>query len=519
MIDFMKIKASDLTGAGHRIEGDICVIGSGAAGISLARGLASTGLRIVLLEGSNKNLSKRSFELLTDIGTSKRLKKYLHPHRCVDPDAQQLYEGDLSKAISDLHPKFLTESRVRAYGGSTNCWGGWTHPLKQLDFARADLNKEFVWPIQRDDLNFYYNEAIRYCSLGTWDVSAYERPDYWLNHADGYGTPLPFPPDSTMEEHVIVLPHPHNDPERRLAFQLAWGAELEAAPNITLVRDANVRFINSTAGGRSVKSVLASSMHEGRAGTDLTITAERYVLAAGGIETPRLLLFSDGLGNKNDQVGRYFNVHPLSERAASVRFSARMTKESLALLNGISVDNHGLPLGVFSILVPKPEELVSLRLGNFRIRLSTNGMIEINWEQFPNSANRVSLSASRDSVFGDPLAHVDWRISAADLRTMKIGLQRTLDHLTSLGMPTEHYGTPSVTSLGDHHMGTARMSSTPAGGVVDKNCRVHGIDNLYLAGSSVFRTSGFANPTLTIVALALKLAKHLSHEVPPAKEW
>ncbi len=136
-------------------------------------------------------------------------------------------------------------------------------------------------------------------------------------------------------------------------------------------------------------------------------------------------------------------------------------------------------------------------------------------EAAPNRESRVSLSNQRDGL-GLKRAEVDWRLSAIDDRSVtrhheilreeiaRAGLGRVEFDLDGCSIPT----LPSMTGVG-HHMGTTRMHEDPREGVVDSDCRVHGVANLFVAGSSVFPTSGSANPTLTIVALALRLADHL----------
>jgi len=138
-------------------------------------------------------------------------------------------------------------------------------------------------------------------------------------------------------------------------------------------------------------------------------------------------------------------------------------------------------------------------------------------EQAPNPDSRVTLGNQRDAL-GMPRIEVDWRLTELDKRSLQAGHQAVAEELgrTGLGrLQIDPWLTADLTSWapeldgGHHHMGTTRMSADPAKGVVDADCRVHGMTNLYVAGSSVFSTSGSANPTLTIVALALRLAGHL----------
>ncbi len=138
-------------------------------------------------------------------------------------------------------------------------------------------------------------------------------------------------------------------------------------------------------------------------------------------------------------------------------------------------------------------------------------------EQQPNPSSRVTLDASRD-VLGLPRARLDWRLGGLEYRTLRRNQDIILASLSRLGLQCS-LGAPCGASDADgaepaprwvwHHMGPTRMAISPRDGVVDPDCRVHGVRNLYIAGSSVFPTGGNDMPTLTIVALAHRLADHL----------
>ena len=312
------------------------------------------------------------------------------------------------------------------------------------------------------------------------------------------------------------------------------------------------------------------------------MSARAFVVAAGGIETARLLLLSDkvhpaGAGNETDLVGRYFMDHPWFTEAGYLRFSSDGLQAPLYF--------DQTPLAgarIFGAIAPSPALLERENIGGFRIvlrpsRTSTAGAdsvravatdlqhgsipdnlgehlgnifsdlgvladsayktitgskkgwitddgeglykgasIDLNFEQFPNRNSRVLLDTSLDA-YGQRRVRLDWRLSEADRRTAtraldiaahefnRIGIGRTrirLDLSNNAPWPSELTGS-------DHHSGTARMSETIETGVVNADCRVHSTENLYIAGSAVFPTTGFANPTMTIVALASRLASHL----------
>jgi choline dehydrogenase-like flavoprotein len=131
-------------------------------------------------------------------------------------------------------------------------------------------------------------------------------------------------------------------------------------------------------------------------------------------------------------------------------------------------------------------------------------------EPSPNPASRVTLAREQD-CFGVPRVALDWSINAADYRHVRRSLALFEHDITTLGLGEMQMQPESRWAVRGtyHHMGTTRMSEEPGRGVVDANCRVHGIDNLYVAGSSVFPTAGSGTPTLMIVALAIRLAEHL----------
>jgi choline dehydrogenase-like flavoprotein len=129
----------------------------------------------------------------------------------------------------------------------------------------------------------------------------------------------------------------------------------------------------------------------------------------------------------------------------------------------------------------------------------------------------VTLGTRRDR-FGLPVARVDWRPAPSDRASIRASQKAVDTALRAAGLGhvefmlgDEH--PPMLLEGNFHHLGTTRMHTDPARGVVDADCRVHGVRNLYVAGSSVFPTYGCSNPTLTVVALALRLADHLKKQL------
>jgi choline dehydrogenase-like flavoprotein len=138
-------------------------------------------------------------------------------------------------------------------------------------------------------------------------------------------------------------------------------------------------------------------------------------------------------------------------------------------------------------------------------------------EQAPNPDSRVTLGTRRDR-FGLPIVQVDWRPTASDRASIRASQKAVDKALGAAGLGRVEFmlgdeHPPTLMEGNFHHLGATRMHTDPAKGVVDPDCRVHGVRNLYVAGSSVFPTYGCSNPTLTVVALALRLADHLKKQL------
>lgn len=504
---------------GTIIEAELCIVGAGAAGITIARECIDAPFRVIVLESGG-----------FDFETAE----------------QDLYKG---QSIGDPFQD-LTASRLRFLGGTTNHWGGWCLPLEAIDFEpRGDEFPHHGWPFSKAQLDPWYKRAQEVCQLGPYDY----RPSRWGVSADT--VPAPFAgPD--FEVRIIQ--------ENPLRFGPAYAPDLRRAQQVTVYLHANA--VRLKTGAAAVESVDVKTL----SGNALTVQARFYVLAAGGIENARLLLVSDqeggkGLGNTHDLVGRYFMTHLAFSAGTIVPTNPRMNfdfatndlyvpgKYRVDRILGLSADAMrrlhlpSLILGWYYKFAPVREAIdalgrVAQGKGSSGNTLSDLGQVLANldrltdflahkalfgegvpvealelWcacEQQPNENSRVLLGPERDQL-GMPEVIVNWRVLPED-RANAVAILRLL--ATEIGhagfgrlnaawsdadtWPVDLYGN-------EHHMGTTRMHSDPYLGVVDENCRVHGLANLYVAGSSVFPTGGAANPTLTIVALAVLLADHL----------
>lgn len=496
---------------GARIDTDVCIIGAGPAGITIARELIGSGRRLLLLESGG---------LETDPGSTA-----------------------LSMGAATGQPYFeLAGTRSRVFGGTTDQWAGECRPLDADDFERHSWIPDSGWPFGRNVLLPYYERARPLLELGSAPFEA----DDW--GARG-GRPL-----RGAAERIRTVALHYSPPTH---FGVAYRRELEEAENVTVCLGATAVELETPATPTRVSSVRAATL----AGSGFRVVAPIFVLAAGGIESPRLLLASNqsataGLGNGYDLVGRYFMEHLFIDEAALLRSSPGTFTEFFtcgadlgggrvrgmvdlqpearrrerianvaALLSTASAEASILAARyvAFETLKGRPPVAGPVRLGSalrhvaserFGRRRATRGsthFLKQVIEQVPNPDSRIVLTRERDAL-GVPRVELRWRLSPIDKHTAHSALAVLRGDLAAAGVRfTTLIGRdadpwPVRLRGARHHMGTTRMHADPERGVVDPDCRVHGIANLYIAGSSVFPTGGAANPTLTIVALALRLA-------------
>ena len=446
---------------GSRIDTDICVIGAGAAGLTLAREFAGSQARVCVLESGGLSMA-------------------------TDPDPML--------RLASSEPPTTPASRARGLGGTTALWSGKWKPMDDIDFSQRDWLDVPGWPITRRILDVYYERAARQAGITAGDdTPATSR------FADASITPVRFAAQDEPLRH--------------------WGKRnrrvLRASENVQVVLDAHVTALESTP--RRVERV--------RTASGITITARQFVLAAGGIENARMLLIA-GLGNAHDQVGRYFMDHPKAKFGTVATYDP-LEPEDWRSLHAVGSSWLGLRLSdaaqrearvldayvalkpVFQSGLPRRWARKLKPARQCRL-LSLNNYLE----QAPRADNRVSLSAQLDP-HGLPYASLAWTLSELEQHSLRVlhrhlaaALQRNrIGELHSPLLRT-HLPFPAVGDAA-HHMGTTRMGADPRSSVVDADCRLHGVDNLYLAGPSVFATSGYANPMATIAALAIRLAEHL----------
>lgn len=501
---------------------DVCIVGAGAAGLAMAKRLVGSPLNVLVLSSGHA----------ADRG------------RPTDHH-QSIYRGTFGPLLAKVDPIFLVRSRLHMHGGTTNHFGFWSRPLDTIDMRPRPGYRDAAWPITLADLTPYYEATHQFGRFGPFnydDMRFWERVLY-ARCFEPLGS-------DTLTGAIM---HAQYD-EALHDFQVQFAEELHGARNVTVLFNANLIGIDTGNGRDHVAGLSCATIEDERPGRRFRVEAHRYVLAMGGIETVRALKLAGDLGNnRHDHLGRGFMVHPLITTAARVRFARpvavevrnffrdqQVRLEPPAIADGgythaaapLVNPEHVFTLDVFNawgVLVPTPAALDAEQIGNFRLilRFTPDGdqaMVNINWEQVPNEASAISLNPSEhDPVFGQPVTHVDWQMLDVDKRTAIRALDLCRDYLAARGATAfelltdlsggpDHWTLPpdeAALATGDHHMGALRMSNTPDEGIVTSDSRLHSVDNLYVAGCSVFPTGGFANPTLTIVALALRLADHL----------
>ncbi|MGA7870716.1 MAG: GMC family oxidoreductase [Candidatus Binatus sp.] len=510
---------------GHVFRADVCIIGSGAAGITIAREFFFSGFSVVTSEGGGFKWEE---------------------------DTQALYTSE----VVGLPHKGVHIGRARVFGGTTTLWAGQTLPLDDIDFRPRPWVADSGWPLVRRDLEPYYRRAEKTLNLSEID---YRDPSFF-----GVSTAL-F--ESRQLRPLISQFSP------KANFAAAYGNQLKSLSSITVILHANATQLMANSDASAITGVEIRSL-SGRCGA---IDAAFYVVCCGGIETPRLLLASNeierpGLGNRHDRVGRYFQDH-VQARLASVRLrDAKRVLESfetfyrkgvayspkLALneevqekrgtLNAtVGVVRAELPaentavdaakrlasgLRHWNFIKPSAGDLKQLLrsphdilLAAFRryvqhkpaFQLSGEPYISLCCECEPNPDSRVLLSDERDAL-GMRRAKLDWHLTPLVRHTAMVVVEILAKELKRLEIGEVDTASCDVMRNQDwersfwdinHHIGTCRMSTDPHNGVVDPDCKVHTIDNLFISSSAVFPTGGHSNPTFTMLALAIRLADHL----------
>lgn len=498
--------------ADAKFDADVCIVGAGPAGLTLARVLGGTGRRVVLLEGGGP----------------------------------QPRAADGGRVVGlDYFP--LARARMCGIGGSSNHWdvrlpgnrlGARYAELSEVDFTVRKWLPYSGWPASVARLRPFYQRAADLCGIEPEEATEPEGA-------------LRLDPGVVRTETFRIGPADRWRPERLAgvtALSYATAVEVLAADTGARVRGVRVK----TAPQR-----------------EFTVAARVVVLAGGGIENARLLLLSGrgGLGNGRDLVGRFFMEHPwlcagifAGPAGYAESYGIRSTGPSAVESRLVLTEDvrrrerlYGCGVRLRPLPTDGPERALSqvrspsgraataalvasaLRRGTaprdwWRLLRAVRDppgppptlptaaamyALDVLSEQEPNPASRVLLDPVRRDAFGLPRPRLDWRLTERDVgtivRTLEIiGAEVAAAGLGGFHVPLHARLPPVRIRGGRHHMGTTRMHEDPVRGVVDADCRVHGLSNLYVTGSSVFPTGGHVNPTLTVVALALRLGAQLA---------
>ena len=521
-----------------RLRAEICIIGAGAAGITLAVELGKASHDVCLIESGSYNASEEN---------------------------QALY--DLESVGYPVRENFM--SRARYFGGSCNLCAGRTMKLGPIDLLERPWVPYSGWPISYEELEQYYPRAERVLRL-----PAFEAFEFREGLPGGSQDEAALFAASQLEPTVALWAR------KPLRFGKAFKRDLLRSANVRTYINGNAVELIADASGRRIRKLVVKTL----GGRQLSAEADHYVIACGGLESARLMLVSrsqhtNGLGNENDLVGRFFQDHPraifgrvrltrplslpyvlgmpisdgkvqlglrLSDDAqrregllnsyvslepqlselAEQQYQKAVHVAKVLLKRGYAGDRSDILRGGFTefrdmvyLLTPKeimPHSVYRLYAWlkrRIRRTVSASHLTIINYcEQAPDPQSRIYLADDRDALGMRSLV-LDWRIGDEERRSIKtlheeLGAAVVKAGIGALETNLEDFANLRFTDA-SHHIGTLRMSASPKVGVVDENCGVHGVDNLFAAGSAVFPTAGHANPTLTITALALRLADHL----------
>ncbi|SCX40083.1 Choline dehydrogenase [Klenkia marina] len=504
----------------------IAVVGSGAAGLAVALRLEELGRPVVLVESGGDPRDGEAVAAAAPLNGGEVV--------------GQQYRG-------------LTDGRQRSLGGATQLWHGQCTRLRDGDLSPRPWLPHSGWPLDLADLDPWYEAAERWFELSG---RGYDR-GRWTEHRRL--SPLPWTADRLLDDFAEYTPMPHLGD--RFRQHLRTSTTVQTLVSATAV---GVRVEGDRVRGVELRDP---------SGRELFLTVGTVVLAAGAVESARLLMLSDpegvGLGAGRELTGRYLQDHPvaallevvptrrawLQDRTShlfardsriwpKVRLApAAQEREELVAANAVLVHEVDEPeLDAVRRLAGAlrrrrlPDDLgTDLRLAVRAVlptvrtgwrrwvrglasgRPASRVRLDVWLEQVPDPESRVTLDADRRDAFGFPSPRVDWRVSETEVRTSRTMARWVAEDLRTHGL-AEVTELPAMTddeawraSVADafHPAGTTRMSTDPTTGVVDPDLRVHGVDGLYVASSSVFPIAGYANPTLTIVALALRLAEHL----------
>lgn len=536
----MFIDARELD-SGYSLNAEVCIVGGGIAGIAIALQLADQNIDVCLLESGG--------------------------FHC-DPATDDLYNGE----NIGIPYRFDSHYRSRFLGGSSNCWGGWNRPLETLDFAKRDWVPDSGWPFDKSVLEPYYDRTHALLQLGPQSFdsefwgSALQHPRVRrTTFASGRieDSFTQFSPPARLGKlyreqlrdhpHIRVLLHAN-------AINIAAADNAQAVTHIDIAtlngRRLTARakhFVLAAGGIENARLMLASNGTQRNGIGNAHDLVGRYFMDHPRFQIGNVRLRKPYIGNKlydikHQDKSRIVHAHNTSVAAQWVLTPETLMAEQLlharvwlrSIFIGEDTDavaalhrftqtylhaGHAnlQPRRDLKLMLRDPLSAIGYTAARaFPVRPLMRGIrFEIVAEPDPNASSRVTLSSERDAL-GMPRARVDWQLGPLVQKTFKRTLEIVAEELQREGIADCEL--PGAFRDGQlfldgqwpknlegtwHHMGTTRMHDSPQLGVVDRNCRVHGMHNLFIAGSSVFPTGGGNFPTMTLAALALRLSDHL----------
>ncbi len=454
---------------------DVAIIGAGAAGITIAAKLAKEGKKTALIEGGDFDYTDES---------------------------QNLYKGQV---IGD--PYFdLDVTRLRYFGGSTNHWSGYCRNFEKIDFNREYLGELFKWPINILEIKKYQEKACKILEIK--NSFSYEN----------------------QNSEVKRIKFQFSKPVR---FREKYFDRLKQSKNLDIFLNSSLTDLNGK--NNTITSATFNSFNK----KTITISSKKFVFAMGGLENNRYMLwFNEKYKNQffssNLPIGEYWMEHPHFTLGKAIVKRSKVPGSfysiSPNLQKELGIMNCGFRIKHFrdsktkeiirdiSCIAPK----LGKKLANmFNKNLVCGATFRAAWEQAPNKENKVLLDKKKD-ILGIPQILLFWKKKELDRKTITESikifnnwlLKSDLGRIQLDDWIVNKTNYPENDELGGHHhMGGTRMHENNKFGVVDTNCKVYGSSNLYIAGSSIFTTGGHNNPTLPIVAFALRLADHLKKQV------
>ena len=536
---------------GQSLQYDLCIVGGGAAGIAIALEFAGTRLKVCLLESAAAyhDPSQRLYEA-----------------RQHSPKRARSIETGVHYGAEAIH------SRMRYFGGSTNHWGGYCVPLTPYDLEKRDWIPDSGWPIGWDELDRYHPRAQALCEAGpfVYDDSlwqGYSADRHAFDPARLQNRFYQFsPPTRFGDRYGATLRNASNidvifnaNATRVGLADNARAAKIIAVKSLA-GKQASVRarhFVIACGGIENARLLLASD-DVARTGVGNSRDLVGRYFMDHLYDTVGSLLVSrrpDRLMAQYAQMTPTNPTHPLYG-ADPVPFQAALCASEQAqrqnrtggaaifLRGDWETTDEGIR-AVYEALNAEKDDAAAAQSGDLLDILShlDSALPELKnvvqgkrpdhlpalfciAEQVPNVASRILLDTERDAL-GERRALLDWRLSDQDRRTFaqmpdllaaefgRLGIGRILTSpwLDEDAMYLYRDDFSRILEPGRHHSGTTRMASDPSRGVVNADCRLFDVENVSIAGSSVFPTIGYANPTLTILALSLRLADHLKREL------